>query len=668
MSWMAKLYDTYDAAMQLDLDGDQALMPISHSIQNAHIHIVLDGDGKFIRAEVLDKLQIMLPATEASAGRTSGEAPHALADKLQYVAADYSEFGGTKKAYFSSYHDQLSAWCNSIYVHTKAQAVLSYIEQERVIADLVAQQVIHLDDNGHLLNCWEHEEEIPALFKILPKQKGETDQGAALVCWSVELSGDRQPHTWLDETLQQSWVDYQASESSDAGFCFITGENAPLATSHPAKLRHSGDSAKLISANDSSGFTYRGRFTTPQQAASVGFGATQKAHNALRWLIKRQGFRNGDQVWVSWAVSGQPIPEPAVSSWDWNLNLDALDNTTDHATESVSNDNEPTLQHSRNLGAQFAKQLNRYLAGYRAKLKPTEEVVVMGLDSATQGRMSLIYYRELLSGEFLDRVEQWHRQFAWYQRHSEELPTEGKKKPKTRTIWPIASLAPRKIAETIYGSRLDDALKKSVIERLMPCIIDQRPLPEDLLRLAVKRVSNRVGYPTDEWWRWEQDLGVACALYRGYRARHPQMNQQKEYSMALEEENHSRDYLYGRLLAIAERIEEVALSVGGENRTTMAARLMQRFADRPYTTWRTLELSLQPYMQRLQVSRTGFLVNRKRELDQILAQFIPADFISDKALSGEFLLGYHCQRMAQKPKLTDDSSEHAESIELSNQE
>ena len=663
MSWMAKLYDTYEAAMKLDLDEDSALMPISHSIQNAHIHIILGGNGEFIRAEVQDKLQIMLPATEASAGRTRDVTPHALADKLQYVAADYSTFGGTKTAGFSSYRDQLSAWCNSSYAHPKAQAVLKYIEQERVIADLVAQQIVHLNDSGQLLSRWDSDEETPALFKVLPKTKGDTDQGSALVCWSVELSGDRQPHTWKDTTLQQSWVDYQASTGSDTGFCFISGENTPLATTHPAKLRHSGDSAKLISANDSSGFTYRGRFTTPQQATSIGFGITQKAHNALRWLIKRQGFRNGDQVWISWAVSGKPIPEPAVSSWDWDINLDDIDEQT---VETKSVENEPLLQHSRNLGLQYAKQLNRYLAGYRAKLNPTDEIVVMGLDSATPGRMSLIYYRELLSDEFIDRVGEWHRQFAWYQRHSEEIFAEGKKQ-KSHTIWPIASPAPRKIAETIYGSRLDDALKKSVIERLMPCIIDQRPLPEDLMRLAIKRVSNRVGYPSDEHWRWEQDLGVVCALYRGYRARHTN-KRKKEYSMALEEDNCSRDYLYGRLLAIAERIEEIALKVGDENRTTMAARLMQRFADRPYTTWRTLELSLQPYMQRLQVARTGFLVKRKRELDTILAQFIPADFISDKALSGEFLLGYHCQRMALKSKATDDSNISTESTDLSNED
>ena len=92
---------------------------------------------------------------------------------------------------------------------------------------------------------------------------------------------------------------------------------------HPAKLRHTGDKAKLVSANDSSGFTFRGRFTDPygSQAAMVSYEVTQKAHNALRWLISRQGFRNGNQVYVSWAVSGKETPKPLESTWEL-LNTD----------------------------------------------------------------------------------------------------------------------------------------------------------------------------------------------------------------------------------------------------------------------------------------------------------------------------------------------------------
>ena len=138
--------------------------------------------------------------------------------------------------------------------------------------------------------------------------------------------------------------------------------------------------------------------------------------------------------------------------------------------------------------------------------------------------------------------------------------------------------------------------------------------------------------------------------------------------MALEEDKTERDYLYGRLLAIAERIEQIALSVGGENRPTTAARLMQRFADRPFSTWRNIELGLQPYMQRLQGSRAGFLTNRKKELDAIMAAFTSDDFTSDKPLSGEFLLGYHCQKQDWQNKKDTDKKNDNENSDNKNEE
>ena len=128
--------------------------------------------------------------------------------------------------------------------------------------------------------------------------------------------------------------------------------------------------------------------------------------------------------------------------------------------------------------------------------------------------------------------------------------------------------------------------------------------------------------------------------------------------MALEESITSRDYLYGRLLAVAEYIERTALNAAGESRPTNAERLMQRFADHPYATWRQLELQLNSYMQRLQASnRAGLLFRARKILDAIMAQFQAGDFTAPHKLCGEFLLGYHCQRTALYAKSGDDTTE-----------
>ena len=659
MSWMAKLYATYETGMGLNLPDENKLMPISHTLQNTHINIVIDSNGYFKGATVLEKTQVVLPATERSAGRAGKlPPPHPLADKIQYVAKDYSDYGGRKICFFGDYEKQLKAWCSSEQSHPKAIAVYKYINRGQVVADLIASKVLYVDENNQLMAYWPDEEDKnpPLIFKVLPsipknkrknEEKVEVEPGDALVCWSVEKEGEPDSNTWRNQALQQSWIDYNSRTGDISDFCFITGNTSPIAVNHPAKLRHTGDKAKLVSANDSSGFTFRGRFTDPngRQATSISYEVTQKAHNALRWLISRQGFRNGDQVFVSWAISGKTTPEPLETTWD----LLYTDPVVQEKTEKKENS---ARDHSIDIGESFSNRLNRYMAGYRTKLDPNEQIIIMGLDSATPGRMGIIYYRELLASEFLDRIEKWHYEFAWPQRFTVPNP-ESKKKNAKKTVWPPSSPPPKSIADAAYGNILksNEALKKGVIERILPCIVDGRHFPHDLVLSSVRRTCNRHNC---EKWEWERNLGITCALYKGFYLRHPQQNKRREYKMALEEERTTRDYLYGRLLAIAEKIEETALYVSGENRPTTAARLMQRFADRPFSTWRNIELALQPYMQRLKSNRAGFLVNRTKELDSILGAFSPDDFTSEKPLSGEFLLGYHCQKQAWQNKSNEN--------------
>lgn len=637
MSWLAKLYETYEQAQQLsaELPQDQQLMPVSHTPQNAHINIVIDGDGNFVRAEVLVKTQIVLPATEQSAGRASGPAAHALADKIQYVAGDYEQFGGLKKAAFELYFEQLGRWCNSEFGLPAVKSVFAYVSKRTVVADLVKCGVLYAE-NGVLLTKWQSSDETPLLFKVLPKEAGSLDQGSALVCWSVEIPGIAQSKTWLDPSIQQSWINFDSLNGGKPGLCLIKGEQSILASNHPAKIRHSGDKAKLISANDSSGFTFRGKFTDSEQASAVSFDVTQKAHNALRWLLGRQGFRNGDQAYVSWAVSGKSIPNPLSDPWDL-----------------LSAETIPEKDHTLDLGQSYALSLKNHIRGTgKGELERNESICILGIDSATPGRMGIIYYRETIAEEFLAALEKWYQDFAWPQRQKITLNAENTKKSIEKTIWSPTAPAPYKISDAVYGDVLKstDSLKKNLIERLLPCIVEGRPLPVDIVNYAIKRATNRLAYKSDETWKWEQNLGIACALYKGFCKRTPHSKFQKDYAMALEEKITSRDYLYGRLLAVAENIESYALYKSGEKRNTTAERLMQRFADRPFSTWRNLELALTPYMHRLHNVSPGFLKLRKDLLDSIQSAFDTDEFKSDRALSGEFLLGFHCQRLALNSK------------------
>jgi len=645
MSWIAKLYETYDHIVSRNYQEESDILwPISHFVKNAHVEVVVDAEGNFLqgRSKILHGVDspTLIPATESSAGRAGSKiAPHPLCEEIGYCASDYPN-ANTKKV--KAYMDQLKNWENSNRSHPKLKAIFEYLSKETLWSDLL------------------REFEFPLKVRKLNGTSQKISAEKVFIRWSVEEPGDPVQGTWQDSELINSWILYDRENNSKEGFCYILGGNDRVSSNHPRFLRWPGDGAKLVSSNDSSGFTFRGRFTDTKismgkyglQAVGIGFDVTQKAHNALRWLISRQGYRNGDQVYVAWAVSGKDIPEPLSDSWSLLGDDIVLD------PEIKQEEPQHQVDQSVDLGESFAHKFNNYLRGYRAKLEPNEQIVVMGLDSATPGRMGIIYYRELLACEFLDRIHDWHIQFAWPQRHTKEYPNlKNKKKPIRKTIWPVSSPVPRVIAEAAYGDILksNDTLKKSLLARILPCIVDGRPFPRDVILAAVRRVSNRSAYKKDKQWLWEEHLGVACALFKGFYLRHSDQTKRRKYTMALEEDRKSRDYLYGRLLAIAERIEEVALNVGGESRPTTAARLMQRFADRPFSTWRNIELGLQPYMQRLQGTRAGFLTNRKKDLDAVFAAFSPDDFTSEKQLSGEFLLGYHCQKQYWRNTKSDNN-------------
>ncbi len=617
MSWISKLYQTHECIQSLD--QPPSIWPISHISKNAHIEIVIDINGNIdlnrIRKLEANEASTIIPSTESSANRTGKlNAPHPLSDEIGYCAAD---FPGIDSERYEKYISQLKSWNLSEYSHPKITAIYTYLIKKNLWND-VSSSI-----------------EFPFNFK---GKSGSTKIKAdkAFIRWRVEEENNPVSATWEDTSLINAWIDYDNKYNAKNGFCYVTGKSMRIAEKHPRFIRNSGDGGKLISSNDTSGFTYKGRFLNASQAASVGYEVTQKAHNTLRWLISRQGYRNGDQAIVSWAVSGRNVPKPLADTFSF----------LEEGDENEIEESNEILNHSSDLGQTFAVNLRKYMLGFSQKLIPTEEIIIMGLDSATTGRLAITYYKEMFAEEYIDKIMKWHIEFAWYQRHKDEK----------KTIWLPGCPNPFDIYNTCFGANLSDSLKKNTLQRILPCIVEGRPFPLDIVNLAIKSAVNKTKYSKDKLWLWEKNIGIACSLYKGFCIRQTDLNKRREYIMAIEESNNSRDYLYGRLLAIAEYIEEMALIVAQEKRSTTAARLMQYFAERPFSTWRNIEMALQPYKQRLYNKRRGFIVNREKDLDEVYSKFVESSFMDDSPLSGEFLLAYHVQRLEFQKKKNNENN------------
>ncbi|OOR90705.1 type I-C CRISPR-associated protein Cas8c/Csd1 [Moraxella caviae] len=690
MSWLTNLYRTYDQiANNADAQlADSALTPYYHISQNAHIIVKISEQGKFLGAAFFranDKAvakQITLPATNDSANRTSGTQAHPLQDKLQYIAKDLAQFDDERSLAdkFADYHALLTSWCHSEFAHPKAKAVLNYVNRGTLTQDLIAAGVLKTDDNGKLLRpASASEVEPPAdIFTVLPKDnsKGYINQTSALVAWQVvsaDLYDADSGNTWEDDTLIESWQQFYGNQEADFGLCYATGEEQPLANKHPKNILRSNNNAKLISANDNDGFTFRGKFLDGAQGAGVGSVVTEKAHAALSWLIRHQGQEKAGQAVVAWAASAGVVMQPmqehcldikqtvdeivaasedAVLVFDPQMSLgdlfggeDADDDLPDDNDDGLSNDlNQQTtlaVLHHKDIGASFAEALSKKMAGYRiadSRLAGNEQISIIVIEAATSGRAAVTYYQQMLADDYLHALNAWQEDFLWYQGYYDAKDNVRKSG--------IGAPVPHRIAEVCYGSRIADNLRKQVVAQVLPCIVEPahagkvRNIPYVLVAQAIKQACNPAAL---EKWEHEQAVAMACALYKGYCKRH---SSSRNYSMALDVTYTGRDYLYGRLLAVAEDIESLALFVAGENRLTTAERYMQQFANRPFDTWRNIRLALDPYIKRLNHARPQRLHKREALMNEIFSLFAIADFNDNSPLSGEFLLGYHSQKYA----------------------
>lgn len=681
MSWLSRLYHTYEQVKDnADAQLHYALMPYYHVKQNVQIIVTINDKGDFVSARLardgnskLKSLFVTVPATNDSASR-AGKYPsaHPLSDKIQYLAKSYQQVYENHD-FHAEYIGLLKNWAESNSSHKKVKAVLEYLTTHDLIEDLVKSNILILNEDGILATPKNASEYSESIFAILNKKDGYDtyDQGSAFVVWEVidsDLTTVDVIETWKDNNLFIAWQNYYASLDSKDGFCHITGKNTALASKHPKGILRSSNNAKLISANDMDGFTFRGRFTDDKnsikngyQAVNISAEVTEKAHAALAWLLTSQGHEESGQAMVAWAIDGSKIPQPykpivpqAVieDAWgDFDSEEFADIDDSDEIEEQSSK-----LHHHKDIGSQFAHNLKKTMQGYRQKLTDNDQISVISLDSATPGRMAVTYYYEAMPDDYLTAIADWYDNFAWYAFYFDK---ETNQKRMT-----IQAPTPYQIAVSAYGSRVSDAVKKQVVSQVLPVIVEghYRQIPKTLMDLCVKHACNPLGL---ENWEWEQNLSVACSLYRGYYNR-LKNDKKRSYTVALQENYTSRDYLYGRLLAIAEDIESLALYVAGENRVTTAQRYMQQFANRPFSTWRNIELSLDPYMKRLKNNRPDYLFNKQNLLNDVMSKFDINDFNNNTPLSGEFLLGYHCQKMAfylaKQIKKTDEKTDTNQKI------
>lgn len=629
MSWMRRLYDVYEnnsnQVGEFTSRGEGqsfTLLPISHVTQSAQIEVTLDREGNFFKARVLpkDEARTIVPATLDSANRSGSKvAAHFLHDKLFYVAGDYLKYGGEAKRSenYPQYINQLKDWATDKSTHRKVELIYNYVKKGTVIENLVAEKVLFADEHGKLIEKWtkqddeKYEIEKPEIYRVVTGDSSE-----ALVRFTILSETPTDPVVWEDKELYKVFQQYLAGkmeEDADVGLCYVTGQILPLTDRHGSRLRNAGDMSKLISSNDKQGFTYRGRFDNPNQAVQIGYDISQKAHNALRWLIQRQGYRSDTRSFITFGVEKTMDIQPFQGTFDL------------HGFMAGSGMVKEEKDHT---GLVIAEQVQLALKGmkHNFKIEGIEHIIVMAVDAATTGRLAIVYYQELDSSLFLDRLSYWHDTCKWRQSYYDSVNKKIVSYEGTPSTYHIV--------EAVYGERADDKVKKELYTRLLPCIVDRAVIPKDIVITIYNRLKNPMSFngdlasPTGEW---QRTLGIACALIR-------KQYEKEEINVALDLDNKTRDYLFGRLLGVAEVLERNELNRRGEKRATNAMRYLNAFSQHPARVWQTIRRQLHPYQVR-QGEKVWFYNKLLREIEDD----IKIEDMNNDALGPKFLLGYSSQ-------------------------
>ncbi len=611
MGLMQKAVETYDCHAALAGVPDamrETLTPISHIIKEAKIEVTIDANGNFVSAAAVvkdkkserDESKTIIPATEKSANRTSAPCVHPLSDQLKHLIP-------SSTGHHDLYLKQLSDWANSEYTHPKVKAVLKYIESESLFDDLERCGLITKDEDGNL-----------------------NDKSAKyLVRWRVVGVNENAP-CWEDKSLFEAFITYNESLRKESGsaLCMITGEVLPIIENHlggivsiPGKSM-----AKLISTNVEQ--NYIGRFQTSSQALTISCVASQKAHNALRWVVANQGVIIGGRAFVCWNPKGKTVQNAM------------------HSLLSVNDSQEKAATPS-----DYKKQLADAVNGWKLNLPDNEDVIIASFDIVNDGRLSVTYYNELRASDYIDRLAHWQQTCCW------ENNQFGYQSPLISQIVDCAYGVECEVEDEKSGKDkkrkivADEKIKKNQMKRLLHCVVDKTPMPSDIVQALAHRASMPLAYNNINR---RKILFTACAAIYAYRIQ----AKKEEWTMSLDKEKKDRSYQFGRLLAVMEKVESDTYTYTDESREPNAIRMQSVFCEKPFHTANIINGRLKPYFNKLSPSSRAYYRSLIGKIMEELSNYDDAQL--NRPLGDTYLMGYYLQRNELYTSKSNETKEETE--------
>ena len=615
-----RTYDAYQDIAGVYEEKRSPLVPVSHALKRLDIVVTVNEDGDFIKAVDISKdgFRAIIPTTKESSVRTANVAPHALCDGLTYLGR-YDKKGGEDYKRNDAYKELLDSWARSPYSVPLVEAVNKYIEKDELINDLASSEVIELDDKG----C--------------PKKD-------SVIGW-ILMTKDEEIRCWDDRKIMENWQKFVLStfDEKDKIICMLTGEPDYYWSNHTKGVVPGCDAnAKLIS-QDYTDNKFKSRFVCKEnrdghEDVVLGYVSSQKAHNALKWMLSNFAVTKNSigthRDILCWSPTQVDMINPVESILK---RTDADDENIETAVDVDS----------------YKELLRKVILGYNKNDDGTEDykdVIIASFDGMTPGRVAVTYYAEMKASLYFSKLLKWDEECCYYHNRF------GVVSPSISTIVRYAYGQPmeNKTTKKMMMDIKTDILTRD-IQTLLSCKLEGKKFPQNIKHRLVTRAGRPDAY---DHFLWERFVQLACAVIRKSRK---DMGLE-EYSMKLEEDRIDKDYLFGRLMAVLEKVENDTFKDKKIERCTNIERLWASIEINPLRNLkRIFNKQKSAYYPKLTPPARVFYERLIGDIFDKLMEY-PEKTLNRK-LTETYLLGYYAQKNAlyqKRSKGTGDSESSEE--------
>ncbi|EOT40726.1 type I-C CRISPR-associated protein Cas8c/Csd1 [Enterococcus columbae] len=598
MDFFTSLLHSYDYALENNLvdlhEGNSTiLLPLYHTSLRSNgkniISVLLDKQGDFLSAKFLEEDEIIIfPVTQDSIARSGKYPPsHPIVDKLSYITTENEKL---HEMYIESFTSLLQGITDGE-VNEFLVAIKKFIDQA---------------------NFYEKIEKY-----IFENEEKKIDIANTFLTFSISnfISGKTVSVTNY-VNLHRQYIEYVENLDLPRGICNISGEEQQLTSKHRGLLGN----AKLISVSNNKE-TYQGRFSKGEDIISIGYRTSEKIHLMLKFLLENKNTNvrlREQQYLVNWFSDDLANDSEIDFINPSTFNLSGIPTFL-----QVSNNVKLATEDNKLIGKSFLKGEQQFSDG--------SKYYVAIIDKASNGRISLKYFRELSISQLYRNLQKWQFNYKW-----EYFDQKAKKMVGTIPSMGQMILAAYGIESNQKLELSNDKFFKDQFQKMIMALIDGQKIPINIEKALEQNVKQRLKYEE----KWYTVLYTALAIFHN--------RNEEDLKRMLDENNTNRSYLFGRLLAVFERIEDATYTSGkdGTKRVTNAQKFWTSYSNKPATYMQTLLEKTQYYEQTLSNSHYGLAQKLKKEKEKIITA-IHDHYIDSKELNQpldyHFIFGYYAE-------------------------